>query len=107
MNQLKTTAINTLKTTPMNQLKTTTSINLLKIMTTAINLLKETITTTMEKGEITMTMDHLKGMTTASTNLLKIPKTIESQHPASAMYVLSGWALVNIVAPRSTLFIFS
>ncbi|XP_038677807.1 uncharacterized protein LOC119979521 isoform X25 [Scyliorhinus canicula] len=93
----------------MNQLKTTTSINLLKIMTTAINLLKETITTTMEKvtGEITMTMDHLKGMTTASTNLLKIPKTIESQHPASAMYVLSGWALVNIVAPRSTLFIFS
>ncbi|XP_038677802.1 uncharacterized protein LOC119979521 isoform X19 [Scyliorhinus canicula] len=98
MNQLKTTAINTLKTTPMNQLKTTTSINLLKIMTTAINLLKETITTTMEKvtGEITMTMDHLK-----------IPKTIESQHPASAMYVLSGWALVNIVAPRSTLFIFS
>ncbi|XP_038677796.1 uncharacterized protein LOC119979521 isoform X13 [Scyliorhinus canicula] len=101
MNQLKTTAINTLKTT--------TSINLLKIMTTAINLLKETITTTMEKvtGEITMTMDHLKGMTTASTNLLKIPKTIESQHPASAMYVLSGWALVNIVAPRSTLFIFS
>ncbi|XP_038677806.1 uncharacterized protein LOC119979521 isoform X22 [Scyliorhinus canicula] len=93
----------------INILKTTTSINLLKIMTTAINLLKETITTTMEKvtGEITMTMDHLKGMTTASTNLLKIPKTIESQHPASAMYVLSGWALVNIVAPRSTLFIFS